>query len=54
MGIGAGGLRFRAVSQHVSFDLVFSGATRSLGGAKPRADERSEKAKAVVGQVGAQ
>ena len=44
MGIGAVRPWFRAVSQHVSLCFrFFSDAASRLGGAKPRADERSEK-----------
>ena len=43
MGFGAGGLRFQAVSRHASSALVFAGGARSLRGAKPQADEQSEK-----------
>ena len=44
MGIAAGRLWIRAVSQHVSFALFFfSGAASRLRGVKPHADERSEK-----------
>ena len=50
MGIGVGGLQFWAVSQHVSSGLFgfFQGATHSLGGAKPRADERSEQVRRLL------
>ena len=43
MGIGPGGLRFRAASRHASSALAFAGGARSLGGANSQADERSEK-----------
>ena len=46
MGIGAVRPWFWAVSQHVSFALgffFFFRCCKWLGGAKPRADERSEK-----------
>lgn len=51
MGIGVGGLQFWAVSRHVSsgWFVFFSGATHSLGGAKPHADERSEKVRRLSG-----
>ena len=51
MGISADRPWFWAVSQHVSFALFFSDAASRLGGAKPRADERSEKVRQLLARL---
>jgi len=37
-----------SISQHVPFALFFSGVARSLRGARPHADERSEEVRQLL------